>query len=181
MCDKFEPMILEGQLCHSLDVMKFMKRSTRAGKTNGLRILLDPNPFRLNVIGESKLNDHTQAFKVYVHTLAQYTAFGPGEYAMTALKRMTGTDSFKQLPDRQKNCQVHNREDCETKRFLDQVKSTCNCVPWVLEYGANIEKVYLLSYLREALQNLSGGLRPIRGEAGTPPNPLTSFRKFFVC
>ena len=62
---------------------------------------------------------------------------------MSALKRMKGTDSFKQLLDSQKNCQVHIREECETKRFLDHVKSMCDCVPWVLEDGAN--KVYLLS------------------------------------
>ena len=129
VCDKFEPTIHEGHLCYSLDIGKSVKRSSKAGKINGLRVLLDPNPFRLNVTTEKKADGQRQEIKVYVHTLAQCTAFGPGEYAMTALKRMKGTKSFKQLPDSQKNCQVHNREECETKRFLEEVRSNCNCIP----------------------------------------------------
>ena len=60
---------------------------------------------------------------------------------MSALKRMSGTDSFKQLPDSQKNCQVHNREECKTKRFVDQVWNNCNCVPWVVMADVKSEKV----------------------------------------
>ena len=143
ICDKFEPTILEGQLCYSIDTAKSATVSavTRTGKTNGLWILLDPNPFKLNVSSVSKLDDQKREFKVYVHTLAQYTAHGPGAHAMSVLKRMTGTKSFKQLADSQKNCQVHIREECEKKRFLDQVQSKCSCLPWALEAGASTEKV----------------------------------------
>ena len=130
LCNKFEPTIFDGQLCYSLDMTKV--EETKAGKTNGLWILLDPNPFRLNVSNEIESDDQMHNFKVYVHTLASYTAFGPGEYAMTALKRMKGTKSFKQLPDKQKKCQAHNREECQTRKFLDQVRNNCSCVPWPL-------------------------------------------------
>ena len=136
VCDKFKQTILEGQLCYLLDITRLVKRSTKAGKNLGLWVLLDPSPFRLNTSTKMRLIDQTQDFKVYVHTLAQHTAFGSGEYAMSALKRMRGTNSFKQLPDSQKNCQVHNREECETKRFLDQVWSNCDCAPWdVMAYN----------------------------------------------
>ena len=144
ICDKFEVTILEGQLCYSLNIAKMSKRSSRTGKTNGLWVLLDPTPYRLNISTDLKLPDQTnneEQFKIFVHTLARYTAYGPGVHAMSALKSMTGTESFKQLPDSQKKCQVHNREECETKRFLDQVRSDCNCVPWALETGASLEKV----------------------------------------
>ena len=141
VCDKFEPTILEGQLCYSLDIAKLVKKSTRAGKNNGFWILVDPTPFVLNVSEESRLNDQTHKFKVYVHTLAPYTAFGPGEHAMSALKRMKGTKSFKQLPDNQKDCQVHSREECETKKFLDQVLSNCNCVPWAMMTENSLKRV----------------------------------------
>ena len=141
VCDKFEQTILEGQLCYLLDITRLVKRSTKAGKNLGLRVLLDPSPFRLNTSSKMRLIDQTQDFKVYVHTLAQYTANGPGEYAMSAIKDMKGTKSFKQLPDIQKNCQDHNREECETKRFLDQVQSNCNCVPWALMVDVNSKKV----------------------------------------
>ena len=147
VCDKFEPTILEGQFCYSLNLARVVKWSTKAGKTNGLWVLIDPNPFKLNVSNEMKPNDQTlqqEQFKVYVHTLAQYTAYGPGAYAMAALKRMKGTESFEQLPDSQKNCQVHNREECETKRFMDRIHTKCNCVPWTLDADASIKEAEVL-------------------------------------
>ena len=36
VCDKFEPTILEGQLCYSIDVAKLEKRQTEEGKSKGL-------------------------------------------------------------------------------------------------------------------------------------------------
>ena len=60
---------------------------------------------------------------------------------MYALKKMSGTDSFKQLPEEQRKCQNFNREECETKKFLYQVKKNCDCVPWVLSAFENIAKV----------------------------------------
>ena len=147
ICDKFEQTILEGQLCYSLDIVKVLKKSSSAGKHNGLWILLDPSPFRLNFSGESTLDDQTRNFKIYVHTLSQYTAHGPGARAMSVLKSMTGTESFKQLPDSQKKCQVHNREECETKMFLKQVRSNCNCVPWALLADGNSEGVGMFVFL----------------------------------
>ena len=112
VCDKFQPTILEGQLCYTLDGALLKGRSAKSGKSNGLLLLLDSNPYNLNheeeSIGDPKVGG--QKFKVFIHTLAQYTTFGPGSYAMTTLKKMTGTSSFEQLPDNQKKCVVHNRE-----------------------------------------------------------------------
>ena len=51
VCDKFEPTILEGQLCYTLDVAKIAKVAeypTRTGKNYGLRLLLDPIPFQMS-------------------------------------------------------------------------------------------------------------------------------------
>ena len=126
VCDKFEPTILEGQLCYSLDVAKLKGKPTKSGKTNGLFLLLDTNPFQLNTI------EKDASFKVFIHTLAQYTAYGPGSYGLSALKKMTGTTAFQQLPDEQKKCQDHNREECQTQRYLDQVQRECSCIPWTL-------------------------------------------------
>ena len=134
VCDKFKPTILEGQLCYSLDIAKLGKKPTKSGKTNGLFLLLDPNPYQLNAdeknVEDSKTGD--QSFKVFIHTLAQSSAFGPGSYGMSSLKRMTGTQSFQQLPDHQKKCLVHNREECQTQKYLDQVQRECKCIPWTL-------------------------------------------------
>ena len=56
----------------------------------------------------------------------------PDLMELGALKKMTGTTSFKQLPDYQKNCLVHNREECQTGKYLEQVRKECQCAPWAL-------------------------------------------------
>ena len=135
VCDKFQPTILEGQLCVSLGVAELKEYPTKSGKSNGLLLLLDTKPYQLiekdrNFRG-SKVS--SPKFKVFVNTLAQYTSFGPGSYAMNSLKKMTGTKSFRQLLDSQKKCKVHNREDCQTEKYLAQVQKQCKCMPWALQ------------------------------------------------
>ena len=149
ICQKFQPTILEGQLCYSLDITKLGEKTPKSGKTNGLFLLLDPNPYRLNV--DEKNVEGEQSFKVFIHTLAQYSTYGPGSYGMSALKKMTGTKNFVQLPDHQKKCLVHNREECQTRKYLDQVQMECNCMPWPLgtdpdkhEVKAKLTKGFLL-------------------------------------
>ena len=134
LCDKFEPTILEGQLCYSLDVTTFERKVTGKGKQSGLFLLLDPNPYPMQSfdIGVKAARNDQESFKVYIHTLAGHTAFGPGAYAMHTLKRMTGKQNFYDLPDSQKECQVHSRENCQTAMLLMHVKTNCSCVPWAL-------------------------------------------------
>ena len=132
ICDTFKSTILEGQLCYSLDIAKLEKKPTKSGKPYGLFLLVDPNPYQTHDDVEDSKTGY-QSFKVFVHTLAQSSMFGPGSYGMNALKRMTGTESFKQLPDYQKKCLVHNREKCQTQKYLDRVLSECNCTPWHLQ------------------------------------------------
>ena len=133
-CDKFVTTTLEGQLCYSLNVTKFERKATITGKTSGLFLLLDPNPYPIqSTEGRVKsARNNQESFKVYIHTLAEHAAFGAGAYAMHTLKRMTGKPNFYQLPDSQKECQVHSRENCQTEMFLSQVRRNCSCVPWAL-------------------------------------------------
>ena len=135
LCDKFQPTILEGQLCYSLDVAKFKQKPTNVGKTSGLFLLIDPNP---NVVAP---RSDQESFKVYIHTLTQHSLFGPGVYSMHILKKMTGTESFQQLPDNKKHCQVHNREQCQTENFLNRLKQNCDCVPWFVATERNNSQV----------------------------------------
>ena len=147
VCEKFKPVILEGQLCYSLNITKYKKKPTKVGKRNGLFLLIDNNPYQVNSsarkAGESKEQD---TFKVYIHTLSQDTAFGPGAYAMHSLKSMTGTESFEQLPCNQKKCHIHDREECQTEKFLAQVESNCNCVPWSLITNSSKEKAIAIKF-----------------------------------
>ena len=142
-CDKFEPRVLEGQLCYSLDLTQLGRKPTRPGKKYGLFLLLDPKPYQLNDRQKSSKDKRKEnySFKVAVHSLAQYSTFGAGSYGMSALKKMTGTESFEQLPDHQKKCRVHNKEECQTQKYLDQVEKECKCVLWNLEFVMNKDQV----------------------------------------
>ena len=151
LCDKFEPTILEGQLCFSLDVTLYERKRTKTGKKGGLFLLLDPNPYPLEPFyGSIKAarNDR-ESFKVYIHTLAEHTAFGAGAYAMHTLKRIIGKPNFDQLPDSQKECQVQNREKCQTELFLAQVRSNCSCVNWALATENSNDKVVILDLVND--------------------------------
>ena len=143
VCDKFQPTILEGQLCYSIDVAKLEKRQTEAGKAKGLFLLLDSSPYQIQD-DEGRANaggNKEETFKVYIHTLSPFTAYGPGAFAMSSLKSMTGTTSFEELPDKQKKCTIHNREECQTEKFFSQVKANCSCVPlpWSMTMKDKIE------------------------------------------
>ena len=144
-CDKFEPTILEGQRCYSLDVAKLKPESTETGKKGALYLLLDPNPYPTESTYPSvkAARNDQGSFKVYIHTLAGHTAFGPGAYALHTLKRMTGKTNFYQLPDSQKECQVHHREMCQTEIFLKRVREDCSCVPWALTETINMKVIAL--------------------------------------
>ena len=98
VCDKFQPTILESQLCYTLDSALMKGYSTKSGKTNGLVLFLDPNPYHLNYKGKNAggFKVSGQKFKVFIQTLAQLTTFGSGSYGMSTLKKMTGTESFEQ-------------------------------------------------------------------------------------
>ena len=147
MCDRFKPTILEGQLCYSLEIAKLDRKPTKSGKANGLFLLLDPHPYQLSSSSNLDGNvQNQQSYKVYIHTLAPFTTKKAGSFAMNALKRMTGTENFHQLPDKQKKCQLHSREACQTKELLSRIKNNCSCVPWPLMTASHSEKVILLDF-----------------------------------
>ena len=142
-CDKFEPTILEGQLCYSLDVAKLQIKPTREGKTNGLLLMLYPNPFPLNINGDQR--QQQGKFRLYIHTLAPYSAYEPGTYKLSGLKQMTAKKGFIELPVSQTSCLVHNQEECQTQKFLDNIHMKCNCTPWSIAsnyYGDEVNNFY---------------------------------------
>ena len=66
---------------------------------------------------------------------------------MSTLKSMTGTTNFMELPDNQKKCAIHNREECQTNKFLGQIKAKCSCVPWSLATNEKNTKAQVISFL----------------------------------
>ena len=67
-----------------------------------------------------------QKAKIKIDTISNYAGFGGGSYKMTAVKRMTTTSAFLDMPYKNRGCNVEFFEDCRTRRLL----KACNCVPW---------------------------------------------------
>ena len=148
MCNKFKPIILDGNLCYQLDVNQHITRPWKRsqGKSSGLLLVIDTSLERSvgNIEDQNQVVknespefmdldnvplDKTFLPKVYIHTLSRYIGYGGGSYAMTSLKEMTGTDKALALPEKKKRCQDVNVEECQNHQFLLQSK-TCNCRPF---------------------------------------------------
>ena len=133
-CDKFHPAVLNGQLCYSLNVSQ-VEPSTESkdGDRNGLVLVLD-QPSVLDFVD----NEKPPTITIHMNTLARFTDYRPGKYAMTALKKMTGTEAFMSMSNSEKRCQLESFENCNKERILAAFEKECNCYPWLL---ANSETV----------------------------------------
>ena len=69
---------------------------------------------------------------MYLNTLSPFSAYSSGEYIMTALKKTTGTENFLNIPDEERKCHLETFEQCQNKRFLEEVVNRCGCLPWAL-------------------------------------------------
>ena len=123
-CDQFQPTVLEGQRCYSLDLSKVGVGKSRAGKKNGLELVLDSN---------TPGNEEGVIARIHLGTLSPFTDYRNGSYAMSALKKMTGTKGFLGLPDAQKRCQIEPSDACNTQKFLEKVQTECHCRLWALD------------------------------------------------
>ena len=59
--------------------------------------------------------------------------YGEGDYSLTDVKEMDGTEAFLNLADKDKGCQ--NEEtlvDCKAKEYLKIGRNSCKCVPFHL-------------------------------------------------
>ena len=142
-CSLFQPSILEGQLCYSLDINKVAKVKSGAGKGNGLLLIIDAgftvlkddnskqeSSLAITTLNLEETSEESQGPKMYMNTLERYTTFKQGSFAMSSLKRMTGTDNY--IANEDKDCIVETFEDCQARRYLEEVGKQCGCVPWSL-------------------------------------------------
>ena len=154
ICTSFKPTILEGQLCYKVQV----KAPSGQGKANELSLLLDYQP-ELSLQAPSKQEDkqnraqvrnlnfntvgslNTDSAKVHIDTLSSFIGFGGGIYGMTAVKRMTATNDFLEMPLKERSCKVELYENCRTRKLLEG----CKCVPWEMPSY----QVSFMSYLKK--------------------------------
>ena len=82
---------------------------------------------------------------IYIHTMTPYTAYGSGEYVLTALKKMTGTNSFLKMAKYERQCENEIFEDCERHFFETESQERCNCLPWSLINASSLQVGQILN------------------------------------
>ena len=161
-CSQFKPTVLESQLCYSLNLRMITSHNTGAGLDNGIFILLDSGiseidqSMEMTTLGaEDIVNMEMEPFsptessaRIYLNTLSSISDFRAGSYAMTALKKMTGTERFLKQTNMEKNCRSQELEDCQAKGYIDRVWKKCGCVPWALSSALVTKVGHLIAIIR---------------------------------
>ena len=123
-CDKFQPSVLNGQLCFSLNLSQVVPSESKSGKQNSVTIVLD-QPASLQLIDQKNL-----LASIHLDTLAGFSDNRPGKYHMINLKMMTGSDAFMSLSDSEKGCQLESYEECEREKIFAALQRDCKCTPF---------------------------------------------------
>ena len=140
ICTSFNPVALDGQLCYKIKLNNVRSSNRRI---DGLILILDLNEDRFLPLGVEELYDHSnkkltfsprdlgakKAVKLHINTLSSFKGFGAGEYKMTSVKKLVGTEDFLSMPDNTKKCKLENYEDCRRKQLFQK----CNCSLWELK------------------------------------------------
>ena len=72
--------------------------------------------------------------EVHLATLNPYTSGKNGTHILSALKVVTGSESFLALSEDKKGCSNEDFEACQTRRYLLAVEQHCGCVPWLATF-----------------------------------------------
>ena len=130
-----------------------LQGGTQKGKEKGLMLALNMNLAKTEELVNSEeegmdkdifrteVSNHGNTATIHLSTLDRFKDTKPGMYAMTSLKKMTGTDTFLDLPESIKGCQIQNQEICYNRRYIEELQNQCNCLPWAL--GASIPQKVL--------------------------------------
>ena len=76
---------------------------------------------------------------IFIHALNPYKSYGGGRYAMDALKRVSPTENFLNLPKSIKGCTNDDKQECKKKQYIDQKIKDCNCIPW--EFSLEVRNI----------------------------------------
>ena len=148
VCNAFKPTILDGELCYALDLKRLeLERSgvaSKAGRGKGLLLAIDkgisiePHHHEEEMIEvnrdfiRTELKSTGKRARLNILTSHRHEDSRPGIYTLQVLKKMTGTDNFLAMPDDLKKCQIEQKEECRSRRYVEEVKSRCGCLPWSL-------------------------------------------------
>ena len=146
ICSGFKPTLLEGQLCYYLDLSLTDLPKTKEGVQNGLVLILDPGTKlrkketqkghqqrgKSSMLNPTPVKGKSHSAKIYLNTLSSFTDFRAGVFALSALKKMTGTKGFLNLGDESKNCRIESLEACMSKAYKKEGLNHCGCIPFAL-------------------------------------------------
>ena len=146
VCNSFKPTILDGELCYVLDLNHLeSERSglvSRAGRGKGLLLAIDKgisiepqhdeNMVEVKDLIRTELKSTGKRARLNILTSHRHEDSRPGIYTLQVLKKMTGTDNFLAMSDDLKKCQIEQKEECRSRRYVEEVKSRCGCLPWSL-------------------------------------------------
>ena len=74
---------------------------------------------------------------INIGTLAVNTRHGPGDYGLTVIKQMTGTENFLAWPQHKRGCSLEKYENCQMRGFLE-ASLKCGCSPFQLLPAAKL-------------------------------------------
>ena len=146
VCNAFKPTILDAEVCYALDFKDLILEGgvvSKAGRGEGLLLAIDNGisieplhdkdkiEFKKDFI-RTKLKKTGTRARFQIMTLHRQEDSRPGMYMMKDLKQMVGTENFLAMPDDLKKCQIEPKEECRSRRYVQEVQSKCNCVPWSL-------------------------------------------------
>ena len=130
-----------------------MQGTTQKGKDQGLLLALNMNIAKKEDILNAGLEwmnkemiksqelDNVNSATIHLSTLDRFVDTKPGSYAMTSMKKMTGTSSFLDLPENIKDCQIEDQQRCYSRRYVEDLQNQCNCLPWALGARGILQKV----------------------------------------
>ena len=143
-CDIFEPAVYNGHQCYQVNIKKHQRLE---GKRGGLMLLLDVNsersievefPKRVKsterslYIGYDQNLERKNLASIHIGTIqGKFTDYGPGDFALSSIKQMTGTQNFLDLSEDKRGCALQTYEECKTKGLLREI-TRCDCFPFNL-------------------------------------------------
>ena len=144
-CSSFNSALIRGKLCHTVTINA---SELESGPKNGFLLLVDPmmsSPMDLDMDkGDMNSSEARKVLsngprlqklaEVYVATLNPYTSGKNGTHILSALKVVTGSESFLALSQDKKGCGNEEFEACQARRYLLAVEQQCGCVPWLATF-----------------------------------------------
>ena len=165
ICTHFQPTQMRGQLCYSINSTSLAGLQSQTGVDNSLVFFLDlsgmggrrPTKKKYNpedkhtieklVLGDTKTKQREPT--IHIGTMTRFKDYNTGVFKMSALKTISGSESFKALPQNMRECDLELFEDCYNRGVMEDVQKQCGCIPWFFSPVQESKVIYLIFYTFE--------------------------------